>query len=348
MRIRAVRAVRRAFFMSGLTVLAACSGGGGGSIASNTPPPAVPNTPPPAPSPPPPPVSGPPPPIGVNIAAPAPATLGGNTHIQATAAAPNFSAATPPTPGTVFALNHTAMDISSTAAASVAIGPGTLTVNRVLAGGTADYRLTIPSLSIDVCCMTRSGSSETQADGGMATLFFSQLTYTMMGSWGFLPPGTNPGHFYRGAAVTGYQTPLAGRPASGTATYSGAGGVSGLALAQNRDGNVVFGSLRGNGNVTLNFDTLAVNGRLTGMTADGTPWNEVVLNGSLSGTSFSGGVTATSSPSGLTTYDMSNNATGDFSGAMFGPQGQEIGLVWTLRDSALGRSAIGVFGAAKQ
>jgi hypothetical protein len=190
MRIRAVRAVRRAFFMSGLTVLAACSGGGGGGIASNTPPPAVPNTPPPAPSPPP--VSGPPPPIGVNIAAPAPATLGGNTHIQATAAAPNFSAATPPTPGTVFALNHTAMDISSTAAASVAIGPGTLTVNRVLAGGTADYRLTIPSLSIDVCCMSRS------------------------------------------------------------------------------------------------------------------------------------------------------------SGAMFGPQGQEIGLVWTLRDSALGRSAIGVFGAAKQ
>jgi hypothetical protein len=45
---------------------------------------------------------------------------------------------------------------------------------------------------------------------------------------------------------------------------------------------------------------------------------------------------------------MSNNATGDFSGAMFGPQGQEIGLVWTLRDAALGRSAIGAFGAAKQ
>lgn len=350
MRIRAVVAVRRVFSIFSVTMLAACSGGGGGGggIAANAPPPAAPNTPPPATPNTPPPVSGPAPPVGVNIAAPAAPTLGGNTYIQATAAAPNFSTATPPAPGTVFALNHTAMDISSTAAASVAIGSGTLTVNQVFPDSTVTYRLTIPSLSIDTCCMVRNGSATTQADGGLASLDFSQLTYTMMGIWGFLPPGTNVGHFYRGAAVTGYQTPVAGRPASGTATYSGAGGVSGLALAQNRDGNVVFGHVQGNGNVTLNFDTLAVSGRLTGMTAAGAPWNEIVLNGNLSGTSFSGATTATASPSGLTTYDLTNNATGDFNGAMFGPQGQEVGLVWTIRDSTLGRSAIGVLGATKQ
>jgi hypothetical protein len=230
----------------------------------------------------------------------------------------------------------------------VAIGSGTLTVQQVFPNGGVDLRLTIPSLSIDACCMERNASSHIQADGGMATLFFSQLTYTMMGIWGFLPPGTNVGHHYRGAAVTGYQTPAAGRPVSGTATYSGTDGVSGVAFGQKQDGSVGFGVLRGNGNLTLNFDTLAVDGRLTGMTAEGRPWNEIMFNGNLSGTSFSGATTATSSPSGLTTYDLTSNATGNFNGAMFGPQGQEVGLVWTIRDTALGKSAIGVLGATRQ
>jgi hypothetical protein len=114
----------------------------------------------------------------------------------------------------------------------------------------------------------------------------------------------------------------------------------------------------GRANVGVNFGSGAVTGSLTSFTVGDvsgsqTFWNDVSLNGTLSGATMSGTTTAGAPPfPGAGTDPRSpmlpTGARGTFTGALYGPNGQELGAVWSLSDAASGKSAIGTLTATKQ
>jgi hypothetical protein len=87
------------------------------------------------------------------------------------------------------------------------------------------------------------------------------------------------------------------------------------------------------------------------------PWNNVTLTGSLSqsagntsrGAVITGTTQAQTAPSGAT-FGMANGATGNLSGALYGPNANEAGAVWSVNQGsgATGKTAFGIFGATKQ
>jgi len=93
---------------------------------------------------------------------------------------------------------------------------------------------------------------------------------------------------------------------------------------------------------------------ITGTTS---PWNNVTLTGSLSQTAGSsnrgavitGTTQAQAAPAGAT-FGMSSNATGNLSGALYGPNASEAGAVWSVNEGsgATGKAAFGFLGATKQ
>jgi hypothetical protein len=228
---------------------------------------------------------------------------------------------------------------------------GTQTVNGVTRNV---FELKQPALSIDAPNV--SGTSITLADGRVISMGLpNNLNYTVMGWWTQLP-GSAGGQSYFAYGTGGYQTPVSGVPASGTASYSGggsaSGGVSGTMLFPN-SGSISGATLSGQAKVDVNFTTGGVTGSLTNMTAivqgDFDPpqaWNNVALSGSLSGATMRGTTAVTNAPGN--SLSMGSGATGTFSGALYGPNAQELGATWTLYDSSgNGKTAAGVIGATK-
>jgi len=162
------------------------------------------------------------------------------------------------------------------------------------------------------------------------------------------------GDSYWGRGFTGYQTPPAGVPLSGTAHYAGGGsapgGVFGDEFSASNTG-LVNATVTGQAGFDVNFSSGAVTGSFTNMTVgvagdgDPQPWNNVALTGSLTGSAMRGTTMTTNAPTnGLS---MSSGASGTFVGALFGPNGQELGASWNLYDpSGGGKTAQGVVGAA--
>ena len=105
--------------------------------------------------------------------------------------------------------------------------------------------------------------------------------------------------------------------------------------------------------MNINFATGSINGQLTNMTVGSSPWNNVNLNGSLSGASLSG-TTSTSGPPAsappLFPQGMSSAATGTFKGALYGPNANELGAIWSLSEPTVdgGKSVLGVIAATHQ
>jgi len=248
------------------------------------------------------------------------------------------------------------------------VSGGTLTVQGATSGPTPVpiYRLQIPSVSLDVSGIIfgNAGGSVTQPDGSRVNASTGVLSYAVLGMWGNFP-ATGAGGF-DGAMLTGYQTQASHVPTSGSATYIGlgrnttaqgnpkAGGVSGQIWTPSQGGNPIDGGgLGGDATLTLNFATGSVTGQLTNMVVNSSPWNTVNLSGSLSGASLSG-TTSTSGPPAsappLFPQGMSSAATGTFKGALFGPNANELGAIWSLSEPTLegGKSALGVIGATRQ
>lgn len=85
----------------------------------------------------------------------------------------------------------------------------------------------------------------------------------------------------------------------------------------------------------------------TGAGKPSVPWNDVSLTGSMSGSTLSGTTASTGAvPTGNSSFAA--GSSGSFSGALFGPNGEELGAVWTLHDATgQGKSAIGYLAATK-
>jgi hypothetical protein len=212
------------------------------------------------------------------------------------------------------------------------------------------YELKIPDLGVDATPLQGNGATVTLADGRALTFSVLNLNYSLFGAWALTPQaaGGDASTANLGIGISGYRTPTSGVP-TGTATYaSGTNGVAGFAVTPS-----ATGSLAGQASIGVNFSTGAISGSLTNMTAtpnggSAAAWNNVNLSGSLSGSTLSG-TTASSGtpPSGTMSFDASS--TGTFNGALFGPNGQELGAVWSLHDATdQGKSAIGYLGAKKQ
>ena len=307
---RRPRAARWVAASSIAMALAACGGGGGGGFVASTP------TPPVAPPPP------PPPPAQVVISAPARATVGpGVASVLDNAAGPNF--ATGPSPATVFPLLQTVLtldqdSIEPDAALNAAGGTATVSAGQFriqLADG--DYFAPQYSASLD---WTSVGY---WSDGG---------------AWDCLPCG-------RGVFVTGYETPSVAMPTVGSAAYSGTAQGSFYYPANPGSGATPSGEevwlTGGTASFTANFGARSVVGTVTGLTANGAPWNNFSFNSQIAANAFSGTTQVTTAPTGA----MGLNATGTLEGRFFGPSAQEAGAVWTLFDGT--RSAIGTFGGRR-
>jgi len=267
-------------------------------------------------------------------------------------------------------MNNAEIGLASTSVAPESNGSlatltyeGTQTVN----GSTVlTFKINDGTLSPGDVVIPANGTSVSSASGQYA-LALANLNYGVAGIWTHTPAS---GTAYLGTFTAGYQTPLAAVPTTGTGTYVGdgsavgsptAGGVTGSVYAPSGSGTIVVGVLAGQANLTVNFGSGAVNGSLTNMTAtptsgaSATPWNNVTLTGTMSGTSTPSGSVATLSGSTSTSgasgsFGLSSSAAGSFAGALYGPNGQELGAVWTLAELGQlnGKAAIGVIGATKQ
>jgi hypothetical protein len=154
---------------------------------------------------------------------------------------------------------------------------------------------------------------------------------------------------HRGVFVDGYETPAAGMPTTGSATFSGkASGSVFVPVAQGTGAalcNCGESPVSGTASFTANFGTRSLAGTLTGMTtphpwdesSPNAPWNDVAFSATISGNIFSGDSRVTSVPLGP--VSMAPNATGTLEGKFFGPSAQEAGAVWTLFDGT--KAAIG-------
>jgi len=291
------------------------------------------------------------------LGAPAAATVGANPPTDpaeglelATNGGPTFTGASGglPPAGTVFALTQSAYMFPSnggSADTNTMADGATMTVEN-LADGT--FELKIPGLGIDATVVD-DGQSQTTLPNGNTLVFglngdgqtgtvLADLNYTALGFWAVQDASTgaviNTAYY-----VAGYQTPPAGMPHSGTATYGGVGTVEGQVILPNQGGSA---QLTGDSSLTANFGSGAITGEFTNMTAtpsDGAPaapWNNVNITASISGTSF-GGTTATSSNPGGN-YSM-GNGKGTIEGGFYGPSANELGAVWTLYDGS--KAAIG-------
>ncbi len=176
-----------------------------------------------------------------------------------------------------------------------------------------------------------------QSNGKTVTLDFRHLDYTAFGVWSY------DGN--RTAWVTGYRTPTAAIPATGSASYSG----SAYGTVMTTAGGTTPAKLAGDASVTVNFGSGAVTGLMTHMTATASggvamAWNDASLTATLSSGYFNGTTAVTTTPQG--DYSLVGSGKGSVSGTFYGPSAEEVGATWNLSDLAGGR-AVGVIGAKK-
>jgi hypothetical protein len=244
---------------------------------------------------------------------------------------------------------------------------GTATFRGTVTSGGVIYPvfdLSIPTLSVNATNVRGDGTPVTVSNGQVSAAVAS-MTYTLLGAWTFVP--TAGGESYIGQTATGFFTPQAGLPTTGSATYAGrsnvvgGGGVVGAYFVPSGTGTIQGGSVAGNVDLTTNFAANTFTGSFNNMTATpaggstSTPWNTVNISGTLDRTSpgqaasasfkgqtITGAVPANAGPAGF-----SSTASGSLVGGFFGPGAQEVGGVWTLADtpSTNGKAAFGTFGA---
>jgi hypothetical protein len=285
------------------------------------------------------------------------ATPAPTTPAQGYELASTTSSSFNPAAGTVFALTQSVGQIALGANnAIISAGPdaatqtagATLTASSASAGA---FELKVPNLGIDA--VVKPNGSATWLPGGshvsLATVTNGSggdlLDYALLGAWSVSAPSSPGAATNFGGFIAGYQTPPAGMPTTGTATYSATNNVLGAVVAPSSGGGGTVASLTGNASITANFATGAVTGSLTNMTASyesvSTAWNSVSLTATIAGNTFSGATAATSAPA--TTYALAAGATGAVKGGFYGPTANEAAAVWTLSDGT--KAAVGVFGS---
>ncbi|MBT2186876.1 transferrin-binding protein-like solute binding protein [Sphingobium nicotianae] len=187
----------------------------------------------------------------------------------------------------------------------------------------------------------------TLADGRILTVYLNrdiisttaQFSWMVYGNWNIASSG---GAVLNSAVyVAGFETPLSGKPTSGTATFNGF--LEGAALAPNGSG-LPVASLTGTVQLNVNWTSGAITGAASSIVAAPLPlgsqanqsWNNLSFSGTiLSGaTSFSGTTTVSSSPG--SPFSLTTGATGPLSGQFFGTTAQEVGAIWGVHDGTRG------------
>ena len=316
-------------------LLTACAGGGGGSAASVTPATIGPFA-------------------RATAGATPPSTPAGGYQL-ATSGEPSIKGVLPPN-GTAFAATQTVIKIAHDASGN----PTSVTADAAtMAGGAtvsiadrtkSTVELKVPNLGIDAVLRVNDYNYSKQGDGTFLALSTvtdsggaNPLHYAMLGDWTELDAS---GHHTLeiGEFILGYQTPAAGVPAAGSATYSGKNNVIGVIVSPSTSLGAFGTNVVGDGSLTANFATGAVTGGFSNLSTDGsTAWNTVGLTGTLSGALITGSTAATSAPG--TPGALLGSATGTFAGGFYGPVANEVALVWTLSDGT--NSVLGLFGAAQ-
>ena len=319
---------------------AACGGGGGG------PAPAISTTPLPSP-----------------MYKPAPrATLGSNTAVLATG---NMTLANMPV-GTVLPLRQSILDVAPGSVTPFGMGGGTLTYKgaQTVNGVTGPvFDLNIPSLAVAVTLLPDGTGGPCCGYNDVNGKPVDVLNYTLTGQWNAVNDGTVCG-ICTSMGVTGFQTPDGNVPTSGQASYLGngaspnaRGSVSGVIYTPGSAGSgtqtaTVSGAAS---SFSVNFANGQVTGTLSGLKATplsngvaGTPqdWNQINITGSLAGAVLGGSTSTPAQPSGSLGFGV--GATGNIDGALYGPNAQELGAVWSLQDPKTANTAFGVVAATKQ
>jgi len=290
-----------------------------------------------------------PPASGVSITAPGlgAASFGGS------GVGTNFTTNPPPV-GTSLIVAGGTVAITPTSVANFSTGQVTATYRGTVTSGGLTwpvFDLNVPALSLTASNVHGDGTDVTLADGGKVNAKFGSMNYTLLGAWSYTPASGSTS--YLSHVVTGYGTSPGSVPTSGSATYTGTGGVIGAYFVPSGTSSIQAGTLSGDVNLNVDFAGNIANGSFTNMQAKAlgsttpTPWNSVSLSGTLSrGTSVVtvNGQTTTATNTGAAGF--SSAAIGNFSGILYGPTAQEVGGTWTLSEPAGGgKAAIGTFGA---
>lgn len=176
------------------------------------------------------------------------------------------------------------------------------------------------------------------------TLTIQALSYVAFGAWANpAPSATQTGGGSASAFVFGYETPAAGMPNVGQATFTGSSQAK--VFLPISGATIQYVNVTGNATFSVNFASGNIAGSFTGMQYTPTapssalPWNDVSVSGAIaSGTNmFKGTTSVTSSPAN--SFSLKPSATGNLTGAFYGPTGNNLGAVWTLSDG--NASAIG-------
>ena len=255
-----------------------------------------------------------------------------------------------PAPNTVFSTIEATMLSSAQGAVSASPTPTITVVSVDPATGKATLSLDLAGFSpvtgpIVLTDLGQGPAGDTvpaelfsgQSNGKTVTLDFRHLDYTAFGVWSY------DGN--RTAWVTGYRTPTAAIPATGSASYSG----SAYGTVMTTAGGTTPAKLAGDASVTVNFGSGAVTGLMTHMTATASggvamAWNDASLTATLSSGYFNGTTAVTTTPQG--DYSLVGSGKGSVSGTFYGPTAEEVGATWNMSDLAGGR-AVGVIGAKK-
>jgi hypothetical protein len=271
------------------------------------------------------------------------ATMGANST-------PSPPPGTQPLGGTAFPLKQSVISATSSGIVpdtAANAGGATLSVINWNASGDSQFRLTIPSLGVDTTFTSATLlKGRSNVLDSTFRLTSSNLSYTALGVWEVITPG----NVHLSAFTTGYETPVAGVPTSGTAIYSGTSNVAGLVTTYPSSGGIARASLLGDASLSANFGTGAITGNFTNITTTSgagvsNPWNNVSVHASITAATshFSGSTAATSAPAAP--FALSGGATGHIDGGFYGPNANELGAVWSLTDS--GSMAIGVVGGRR-
>ncbi len=178
-------------------------------------------------------------------------------------------------------------------------------------------------------------------DAGTSTRSSEQYQYLQLAEWykDYPAPNTTNGQVTVVYGVAGEKT--VNMPTQGTAIYKG---TADMDIASPGDYATNFITLHANVDMTADFAQKRVSGSMHSFenpdSLEPVPVPGAVnLNGTISGNTFSAGLSGTID---------SENVTGSMNGAFFGPDAGEVGGAFTLKSSSSNKVGAGVFAAKKQ
>ena len=169
----------------------------------------------------------------------------------------------------------------------------------------------------------------------------TDFTWTAYGSWGIANASGLTQN--SGVYVSGFETPVSGKPSSGSATFNGF--IEGAAFVPNGTA-LLTARLNGSAQLVVNWSTGAITGSASGITATPFPlgsataqaWNGLSFSGNITSgtTAFSGSTAVTGAPG--TFFALPAGTSGSLNGQFFGLTAQEVGAIWSVHNGTSGAS----------